>query len=311
MAREIEPSPAPLIEILHSLAQKHEIIEMPGDQPPVHNFFNPTGMELRAYLDPEHMPGMTKFISVIVSEAFADLRGVDPETVGQYETSWGLDTKGEPQPLETISKVATQKVSYEKNSEEGKANRRDYLRAMCEAAKELFRGEPLVEDLHVLVPIERCGANIARAMDLPGACIEVKRLRFDGYPDLLGAGTDLDLETAEKFEGKVVRIFEGVVATGSTEAVIIAAILNWDIEPVSVDCDAVIMCPVGAKFASEFREAIFRGSYDRSVYSGGTLDGDWYLVWHPNDTLGDQLSDPDLFVGKPILGDGGDLTSNL
>ena len=310
MARETEPSPAPLIEILHSLAQMHEIIEMPGDQPPVHNFFNPTGMELRACLDPEHMPGMTKFTSVIVSEAFEDLRGVDPKTVGQYETSWGLDTKGEPQPLETISKVAAQKVSYEKDSEEGKANRRDYLRAMCEAANELFRGDPLIEG-QLLVPIERCGGNIARAMGLSGVLMEVKRLRLDGYPDLLGAGTDLDLETAKKFEGKVVRIFEGVVATGSTQAVIIAAIRNWGIKPFSVGCDAVVMCPVGAKFASEFREALLVGGSDCSVYSGGTLDGNWYLVWHPNDTLRDQVSDPDMFVGGPTLGDGGDLTSNL
>ncbi len=299
---EAEQEPKALENILRSLAPHKEQINIPG-RGVVDNLHNPFGMELKPYLDPEHLPAVTNFTTVIFSEAFAHLRGRLPEKDPPAEVEWG----GKGKLLKIISTIAADEESY-RPTPKGKLNRQLYLKAMCEASKEHFV-VPVAPN-EVIVPIERCGGNIARALNIKGVSIEIKRLRFKDHPDLLGAGINLDPITAEKFRDKRVRLLEGIVASGSTKCVFIAALKNLGIGTIGVDCDAVVVCPAGAEFCLDFGNAVGYGGSDVAAFAGGILNPNWYAIYHAQDSLRDYLGmDADKFVGKQVIGDGGDLTS--
>lgn len=294
-----------LHQTLKGLADSREPL-YPKSKEAVHNYFNPRGIELQPYLDNDHMPQITEFTTVIVSHAFSSLRGIAPASIPIEP-----EEKGDSQQLFEISSVAAHAESYKK-SKQGIENRIKYLIAMGEAGRELYRRRP-VRGGEIVVPIERCGGNIARYLRLPNTIsIEVKRLRFKGFPNLLGAGINLDPGVAERFKEKRLRLLEGVVASGSTIGVIGAALRNSGIAVSGIDCDAVIVCPAGAQFAGELRDLLYLKGKDRSIFTGGVLDKDWYVRYHPEDPLLGYFQTKairDYFIGKQVLGDGGDLTS--
>lgn len=304
MARlEFEREPSPLVEKLIERASIGEAIEIPGRKP-VYNLYSPEGIEIRDILDPKHAPAITKFTTLIVSQSFAKLRGVSPLDIPPgTEVHWG----GKGELLRTISLVAADEESY-KPTPKGKLNRQVYLNAISEAAKELLAGFP--DGDAIFAPIERCGGNIARKLGISGISVEAKRLRFKGYPNLLAAGVNLERNTAEKFAGRRVRILEGVIASGSTECALMAALRNLKIKVGMVDCDAVVICPAGSEFTEDFRQAFGIIGENRAVFAGGVLDEDWYVRYHPQDPLLDELGpEAESFIGCQVLGDGGDLTS--
>jgi len=309
MSSEHEAGPRTLIEDLKDLGH-YEEITVPGRQP-VHNFYNPRGIELERFLDKKHPVKITNFNTVIISKSFMDLRGKLP----RYDEPSQVEWEGDSKLLHKISRIANTEGVYE-GTPEAKALRREYLSAISEAAKELYI-VPAAQN-EIIVPIERCGGNIARVLKAKNGVlenkelvfIEVKRLRFRDRPDLLGAGINLSPEVANRFIGRTVRLLEGIVATGSTESAVIAAFRNMNIPILAVDCDAVVVCPVGAEMVRDFRGAAGIDGTDCGAFVGGILDENCYARYYSEDSLLGYLgSDGPKFVGKQVIGDGGDLTS--
>ena len=290
-----------LTESLKLRSSSTETVEIPG-RGLIYSFHNPDGIEAGDLLDKDHMPRVTNFTDLIFSTVFNDLRGEDPNI-----PSPAVEVGGDPNWLSDISSIASIEESYKVESQAGRINRRMYLNRGKEGARKLLEMKPLGDD-EVLVPVVRCGANIFPE----GHELEAKRLRFDGLPELLGAGINLSPEDAMAFEGKSIRIGEGVIASGSTEIILILALKGWEAIVKEVSCDAVIVCPSGAVLVDEVRKVLGIGGIDRGVFVGGVLDDDWYVRYHVKDPLLKIIKDPraESFVGKQVLGDGGDLTSN-
>lgn len=166
----------------------------------------------------------------------------------------------------------------------------------------------------IVVPVVRAGENIAKHLRLGRMVpIEVKRLRFDGLPDLLGAGVNLTAGVRNNLAHRRVRLLEGIVASGSTKMAVAAALKNWEVNVAGLDCDAVVMCPVGVELAAQFGMAVGINGEERAVFAGGVLDDDWYVRYSHNDPLLDSfgVADKVNLIGKQVMGDAGDLTSNV
>lgn len=248
-----------------------DFIDVPGREVVV-SIFRPEGIEMRPVLDPEHMPRVTRFNTVIVSWTFASLRGELPEMNSAYEVG------GNPKYLRTISTTARDGRGYDITN--GVRERKEYLEAMVVSAGGIYQVKPLREN-DVVVPVLRCGGNIAGGLGINGVPIEVKRLRFNGMPDLLGAGVNINSGTAECLSGKRVRLLEGVVASGSTVSVVAMALRNLGVSVEAIDCDAVIVTPVGANFSKDFRQALGIKGEERGAFVGGILNPNWYVVYSP------------------------------
>ena len=293
--------PGQVIEALSYRAQRVRETKIPG-RGILYNFHHKGGIETRPFLNDGHLPRMTRFDTVIVSDAFGPLREVKP---GPVPVEIVL---AHPSLLYNISRIANTEggLAYEQ-SPEGERLRRAYLESMAAAAKEFFKRR--VDGDEIIVPIVRCGANIANKLGVSGIPIEVKRLSFRSGE--LGAGINLPRSLAVQFTDKKLTLLEGVVASGSTAIAFMAAIKNAGIRVRGVSCDSVIVCPEGAKMTADFRMASGFKGVERANFVGGYLDQNWYVRWHTEDTLYKLFGEdtPRHLIGQQVLGDGGDLTS--
>ena len=294
-------SPGQVIESLSHRAQRVREIEISG-RGILYNFHHKGGIETRPFLNDGHLPRITRFDTVIVSNAFGPLREVKPgpAPVEIVPTHSSL--------LYNISIIANADHSqaYEQ-SPEGEKLRKAYLESMAAAAREFFKRR--VDRDEVIVPVVRCGANIANKLGITGIPIEVKRLSFTSGQ--LGAGINLPRSLAVQFTDKRLTLLEGVVASGSTTIAFMAAIRNAGIRVHEVSCDSVIVCPEGAKMTADFRAASGFKGVERANFVGGYLDPNWYVRWHAEDILYKLFGEepPRHLTGQQVLGDGGDLTT--
>lgn len=293
-------SPGQVIEALSYRAQRVREIEIPG-RGILYNFHHKGGIETGPFLNDGHLPRITRFDTVIVSDAFGPLREVKPgpSPVKIVPAHSSL--------LYNISKIANTEggLAYEQ-SPEGEKLRKAYLESMAQATKEFFKRR--IDGDEVIVPVVRCGANIANKLGITGIPIEVKRLSFTSGQ--LGAGINLPRSLAVQFTDKKLTLLEGVVASGSTAIAVMAAIRNTGIRIQEVSCDSVIVCPEGAKMTADFRMASGFKGVERANFVGGYLDQNWYVRYHPQDPLREYLgAEADRFIGAQVLGDGGDLTT--
>jgi hypothetical protein len=293
---------------LRRLFPKEEVIKVSG-RGKVYNLYHPEGVDLKDYLDPEHYPTATRFTTVIVSDAFSPLRGAVPiwSQIPPPERQEGAGI------LEHISDIARQRPDRRHPDPVYAAHLRErYLNSMALAMREVIRANPITKD-DVIVPIERCGGNIARALFrpilTPLVSMSAGRLRFRDNQALLGAGTNLENWIAESFANKRIRLIEGVVASGSTEVAVMAHLRNLNINYRAIDCDAVVVCPAGQAFVSDFRKSLRVLGEERSAYIAGVLDSNWYLRYHVEDPLLQRFRDSAGFIGEQVLGDGGDYTT--
>jgi hypothetical protein len=294
-----------LVDKLKDQGASVEIIKI-RDGKPVYSLFSPGGIEMVDLLDREHLPSITKFSTVIFSEEFADLRFKPAEDVGT-----AIEVGGSSNLLKLISETAADTSNYEVEGDAHKVNRRNYRKAAAYSLRNIHLNDPIGES-DVVVGVKRCGDNLCEELGIDRVSLDAKRLRFKDFPHLLGAGVNLSYEMARLFEGKRMRLQEGVVAAGTTESVFIAALRNWGIVPLAVDCDATIVCPAGASFVTRFKEAVEISGLDKGAFVGGQLDSNWYVRYGIDDRLLYHLQeDRAKFIGKQILGDGGDLTSNI
>lgn len=292
------------IERILMRASAVERIDIPG-KGHVLNLYHPDGIELNDFLDSAHMPRITNFKTVVLYPALANIRDQLPRKTDLP----GVEVQGGDRAwLQTISDVARRGTGYDIDS--GQTDRKTYYTAMVAAMRLLYEQEPLRNE--VVLGVERCGGNLARALSIGNLFVDAKRLRFKDDLNLLGAGINLPQNASEIVDGRRVRLVEGVLASGSTVGGFFFAFRNEGISVLGVDCDAVIACPAGLIFTAELRRAIGDLGHDRRVYTGGILDKDWYVRYHQNDPLLPLLgSHASEFVGEQVLGDGGDLTSNL
>ncbi len=293
-----------LLEVINGTGVKTTEIEVPG-YGVIKNMFHPQGIELAPYLAPEHMPSVTQFQTVVFSQAFAELRG----DLGTFESPAIQIPGGSGRDLLAISQIARDKRGY--NPDLGRQDRANYLAAMAGSASLIYAKAPVLPG-DVIVPVVRCGGNIATELGLAGCVrIEAKRLRFKGNPDILGAGITISPKVAERLKGRHIRLLEGVIASGSTVCVVAASLANLGVQVAALDCDAVVVAPAGASFSAAARKSLGVRGVDRGVFIGGGLNSNWYVVYQKNDPLLALLDkDAPSFVGEQVLGDGGDLTSN-
>lgn len=312
-------SELPFHKLIHELAgkaERYEVIKMKGREP-LYNFYNSSGMDVRQFLDPDHMPGITKFTTLVVSEEFAQLRGEE----ASLDKNNVREAYSDPVFVATMSQIAADQDNYG-DSEEARLMRGVYRQAAASALNCVHIAYP-IEENDILVGVKRCGSNILDELKVQGKLegvdrvdIDAKRLRFSGLPDILGAGVSLtDLQIAA-FSGRDVRIEEGVVAAGTTEAAIMAEMRNKGVSVASFSCDAAVVCPAGAELAHDLRETLGIKGEDRTSNKGGYLDENWYVRHGSKDGLFARLTRrfglaARAYVGKQILGDGGDLTSNV
>lgn len=304
MFKEGEPTPLSLVETLASRFKKSEKISVlkRGD---FFSFHDPKGVEIKDLLDPNHMPQITRYTNILVSEAFSLICGESPKGDSPVR-----EIGGEGGSLHTISHIARQPAAYD--IERGWLLRCQYKQAMVDAAFRIYRTEG-VGNRDAIIPVKRCGSNIANGLYLYGPSrqdSEAKRLRWKGLPDMLGAGVVFNLDYLGRLAGKQARLLEGVRAAATTECVYIKAILDWGVPIANLQCDAVISCPAGARLADDFRRRLGFGQEGVTVYKGGKLNNDWYVVYDNDDPLLRYHEDRSL-VGCQVLGDGGDLTSNI
>ena len=308
-----------LVDILsRGINTKYEVIEVPGRKP-LHNFYNPEGIELRPILDPEHMPGITKLETVIVSEEPADLRGEFSDHVEHRGVRQVGENVGD---MITMSNIAADPTNYEIDNEEARVTRGVYLESAANllgGVYEVFPPQPN----DVLVGVRRCGSNILdkleeRGMEIPHReDVDAKRLRFNGLPHALGAGTNIDKEVADRLWGKNVRLGEGVVAAATTEDCIAVGLKNMGTSIAGISCDAVVETPVGAAYAEDVKKALGVNVPDRAAVVGGVLNPNWYVEYGMDDPLVEEIAEvigaelARTYVGKQVVGDGGDLTSNV
>lgn len=300
------------IDTIRSRSSSAKEIKIPN-RGTLYNFFNPHGIEIRDLLDREHVPSKTFFTTITVSSAFASLRGIN-----YFERNPVNEIEGESKWLQTISAIALDKDNYG-DSSKARENREKFKNAAVSSVREILQSDLIDPDTDLPVGVIRCGNNIAEALGFRDhgnmVSIEAKRLRFSGAPNFLGAGVFLTQDEAKEFSNKRVRLIEGVVASGSTKIGIVNAIRDWGVTPYAVDCNAAVLCPAGASFTADFMKAIHLKGKDFGAFVGGELDSNWYVRYSKN---GDRLlrnhfpvEMRSLFEGQQIVGDGGDLTSNI
>jgi hypothetical protein len=308
MATEAERRTGPVrLEEIIDLFPKQEAIEV-SDRGTVYNLYAPRGVELRDYLDDYHLPAITKFSTLVVSEAFSPLR--------RAVTDWDqvrLRKQADARVLERISDIARQQPDgRHPDALLATGLRNEYLTLMVGTMRRMISKNPIgIHD--VVVPIERCGGNIARALPElhsgPSVSLDAKRLRFRGNEGLLGVGINLEIWMAWWLEDKRVRLIEGVVASGSTEVAVMAALSNLNVNYRGLDCDAIVVCPQGRAFVADFRRAIGVVGEERGAYTAGVLDRNWYLRYHAEDPIKEEFTDAASFIGAQVLGDAGDYTT--
>jgi hypothetical protein len=309
MSKDFEPTALSLIDTLHSRSKKTEKIDIlrRGE---FFSFHGPDGIETKDLLDPDHMPRITKFTDILVSSAFAQLRGEEACCLEEMPVR---ETGGDGELLHRMSHIARQKkIAY--NLEAGRDLRRQYKEAMVQAAKRLYKAQP-VSDNDIIIPVKRCGSNIAEDLlspDCPQILpSEAKRLRFYGLPNILGAGVVFTEEYLSFLENRGIRLLEGIVASSTTECVYASGFRGWGVNVASLQCDAVITCPSGARLADDFRRGLGIAGQGVTTYYGGRLNNIWYVVYgdFDKDPLFRYHQDKSL-VNREVGGDGGDLTSN-
>ncbi len=313
-----------LVESVRKRAVKVEVINIEGRKS-VYNFYNPDGIEIGDLVDPEHSLSVNKFTTIVVSQAFDTMRG--EEAVPDGEIDGVKEAPVSATYLSTISDVASDKRNYG-NTPGARENRKIYRRWAATALHKVHAFNPFGNG-DIRVGVKRCGSNLldeiersweSRDRRIKGGCervdIQAKRIRFKGLNSVLGAGVNIDDEVAEKFKWKHVRLQEGVVAAGTTEAVVMAEVVrNRGIKVKGISCDAVVVCPTGGEFVSEFRKALQIGGQDTAAYVGGYLDENWYvrygkvkerLIEKLRMVMGDLAEN---YRGLQIVGDGGDLST--
>lgn len=300
-----------------SFAGIHIPESIPGDGK-VYGYHHLQGIEVGDLIDPEHPVTPTRFETIVLFPGAASMRFREaPVRLATQEYP------GDDLWLRRISEIANDPRSYDLKA--GIADRREYLRYCVAAMRHLYHSLPeaLLQDA-VIVPVERAGGNIARALKLVDEAntlglemnseiaIEGKRLRFKNLPNLLGAGINLP-PGIEQVKGKPVRLLEAVLASGSTVTAARFALTFRGLDVPAVYCDSVVACPIGASYLAAFREIWGDYGTDNAVGFGGWMNPDWYLEFYGRDPL--LRIFPEAIraemIGKQVVGDSGDLTSNL